>query len=26
MHAIRELGGTDDCYYMTKLFNAFFKA
>ncbi len=26
MHAVRELGGTDDCYYMTKLFGAFFKA
>ncbi len=26
MHAIRELGGTDDCYYMTKLFAAFFRA
>ncbi len=26
MHAVRELGGTDDCYYMTKLFEAFFKA
>ena len=26
MHAIRELGGTDDCYYMTKLFRVFFKA
>ena len=25
MHAVRELGGTDDCYYMTKLFKAFFK-
>lgn len=26
MHAVRELGGTDDSYYMTKLFRAFFKA
>ena len=26
MHAVRELGGTDDSYYMTKLFAAFFKA
>ena len=26
MHAVRELGGTDDCYYMTKLFAAFFPA
>lgn len=26
MHAVRELGGTDDCYYMTQLFKAFFKA
>ena len=26
MHAVRELGGTDDSYYMTKLFEAFFKA
>ncbi len=25
MHAVRELGGTDDCYYMTKLFRALFK-
>ena len=25
MHAVRELGGTDDSYYMTKLFAAFFK-
>lgn len=26
MHAVRELGGTDDCYYMTKLFRALFTA
>lgn len=25
MHAVRELGGTDDSYYMTKLYAAFFK-
>lgn len=25
MHSIRELGGADDAYYMTKLFSAFFK-
>ena len=25
MHAIRELGGADDSYYMTKLFAAFFR-
>lgn len=25
MHAVREFGGTDDCYYMTKLFKALFE-
>lgn len=25
MHAVRELGGTDDCYHMVKLFAALFK-
>lgn len=25
MHAVRELGGTDDCYYMVKLFASLFK-
>lgn len=25
MHAVRELGGTDDCYHMVKLFSALFK-
>ena len=25
MHAVRELGGTDDCYYMIKLFAALYK-